>query len=325
MLSIYLNFSGQYHRENDNMDYFYQLEIWKGNITGALRIAREREELSDWLVAMAPMASFESWVTVCTDYAIQLELEGQYHKAVSYLLAAHKVYDAIDLFKKHRLFKEAIALAKVRLSPFDPVLEDLYTLWAHQLTKDGNYEQAAKCHLAMRQVQDAANLLARRYNQPSLRTASHVCMIAKDKQQGLVYAQKVVQQYLIQNQWKEAYSFLKEDKHLQGSRPFNKGLIGLQRGRVAPGYKFQHYNTPWNKVPVSQLSTSLDPEENHVPAVEMNVEPPNAILDESPCTSSTSPADNDRKQTRSQLLVPSADLKTEEEWCSTSGMRFMRP
>ena len=37
------------------MDYFYQLEIWKGNISGALRIAREREELSDWLVAMAPM------------------------------------------------------------------------------------------------------------------------------------------------------------------------------------------------------------------------------------------------------------------------------
>jgi hypothetical protein len=27
----------------------------KGNISGALRIAREREELSDWLVAMAPM------------------------------------------------------------------------------------------------------------------------------------------------------------------------------------------------------------------------------------------------------------------------------
>jgi gem associated protein 5 len=41
-------------------------------------------------------------------------------------------------------FREAIALAKVRLSPFDPVLEDLYTLWAQQLTKDGNYEQAAK-------------------------------------------------------------------------------------------------------------------------------------------------------------------------------------
>lgn len=44
----------------------------------------------------------------------------------------------------YSIFREAIALAKVRLSPFDPVLEDLYTLWAQQLTKDGNYEQAAK-------------------------------------------------------------------------------------------------------------------------------------------------------------------------------------
>jgi gem associated protein 5 len=37
------------------MDYFYQLEIWKGNINGALRVARQRDELTDWLVAMAPM------------------------------------------------------------------------------------------------------------------------------------------------------------------------------------------------------------------------------------------------------------------------------
>jgi len=41
-------------------------------------------------------------------------------------------------------YREAIALAKVRLSPLDPALEELYTLWAQQLTKDGNYEQAAK-------------------------------------------------------------------------------------------------------------------------------------------------------------------------------------
>ena len=37
------------------MEYYYQLEIWKGNINGVLRVARQREELSDWLVAMAPM------------------------------------------------------------------------------------------------------------------------------------------------------------------------------------------------------------------------------------------------------------------------------
>lgn len=48
-------FSGEHHRNNENMDYFYQLEVWKGNIGGALRVARQRDELSDWLVAMAPM------------------------------------------------------------------------------------------------------------------------------------------------------------------------------------------------------------------------------------------------------------------------------
>lgn len=50
-------------------------------------------------------AAFDTWSTVCEDYATQLEQEGQYHKAATYLLAAHKVYNAIDLFKRHRLFK----------------------------------------------------------------------------------------------------------------------------------------------------------------------------------------------------------------------------
>ena len=50
-------------------------------------------------------ASCESWSSVCEDYAIQLEADGQYHKAATYYLASHKVYDAIRLFKRHKLFK----------------------------------------------------------------------------------------------------------------------------------------------------------------------------------------------------------------------------
>ena len=56
ILNIFLFlFPGQHHRNHENMEYYYQLEIWKGNINGVLRVARQREELSDWLVAMAPM------------------------------------------------------------------------------------------------------------------------------------------------------------------------------------------------------------------------------------------------------------------------------
>ena len=41
-------------------------------------------------------------------------------------------------------FREAIALAKVRLSPLDPVLRDLYCSWARKLEAENAYEQAAK-------------------------------------------------------------------------------------------------------------------------------------------------------------------------------------
>ncbi|XP_041357872.1 gem-associated protein 5-like [Gigantopelta aegis] len=211
---------GKHHLNHDNMDYYLHLEIWKGNIGGALQVARDREELSDWLVAMAPLASYDTWLAMCGDYAHQLEEDGQYHKAASYLLAAHKVYAAIELFKKHKLFKEAVALAKIRLSPLDPVLEDLYIDWSQQLLKDGNYEQAAKCYLAMKNVLDAAKLLSRRSDQPTLKTATHMTLLANEKQQGFHYAQKVVHQHMVKNEWKEAYRFLRENEVLKVLIPF---------------------------------------------------------------------------------------------------------
>lgn len=40
--------------------------------------------------------------------------------------------------------REAIALAKARLQPDDPVLKELYTTWAAVLEKDGHLSTAAK-------------------------------------------------------------------------------------------------------------------------------------------------------------------------------------
>ena len=57
------------------------------------------------------IAAFDTWIMTCQDYAAQLESEGQYHKAATYLLAAHKVYDALELFKRHRLFKSVQFIA----------------------------------------------------------------------------------------------------------------------------------------------------------------------------------------------------------------------
>jgi len=67
----------------------------------------------------------------------------------------------------------------------------------------------------MKQVQDAAKLLARRYDQSSLRTAAHMSMIGNERQQGLMYTQKVVNQHLTNNEWAQTYSFLKGKTDLQ--------------------------------------------------------------------------------------------------------------
>ncbi|KAH9499455.1 Gem-associated protein 5 [Bulinus truncatus] len=197
------------------MEYHLQLELWRGNIAGAVQIARQRNELSDWIVAMAPLASHDLWELVSAEYAEQLEEDGQYHKAATYLLAAHKVHQAIDLFRRHRLFREAVSLARIRLSPVDPLLEDLYTEWGQNLMKDGQFEQAAKCYLAMRHIQEAGKVVTRRHDHTSLKTACHMTLLANDKQQGLSYAYKLFTQNLLMGEWQEAYKFLGEHSHLK--------------------------------------------------------------------------------------------------------------
>ncbi|GAB1608844.1 uncharacterized protein LOC115218449 isoform X2 [Argonauta hians] len=210
-----LKIEGVCHKDHDNMEYHLHMEIWKGNISSALSWAKDRQQLTDWLVAMAPLASHGTWLSVCEDYAYQLESDGEYHKAVTYLVACHRIYEAIDLFKRHRLFKEAVTFAKVRLSPVDPVFEDLYSMWAQQLAKEGNYEQAAKCYLAIKQVQDASRCLTKRTDHVCMRTAAHISLLGMEKQNGLLLAQRVIYQYLQKMQYQQAYNFTQQHTNLK--------------------------------------------------------------------------------------------------------------
>lgn len=203
------------HLGDAKMDYHLHLEMWRGNVAGAIQLAMQRHELSDWIVAMAPMASRETWETVCRAYAVQLEEDHQYYKAASYLLAVSRVTEAIELFQRHSLYREAISLAKVRLSPIDPVLETLYVDWGAQLLKDGQFEQSAKCFLALRQIHEATQIVTRRQDTAAMRTATHLNLIAQEREQALVYAHKALSQFLLTAQWKEACAFLQEHEGLK--------------------------------------------------------------------------------------------------------------
>ncbi|KAK2183366.1 hypothetical protein NP493_311g02082 [Ridgeia piscesae] len=87
------------------MEQFTVLELFKGSPASALRTAADKGQLNDWLMALAPMASPQHWKQLCGQYARQLEEEGLYQKAVSYYLAVHQVYDAINMLRRNSLYK----------------------------------------------------------------------------------------------------------------------------------------------------------------------------------------------------------------------------
>lgn len=49
--------AGQHHKESGNLDYKLQLEIWKGNLGGALEMAANSKQLTEWLVSLSPLGN----------------------------------------------------------------------------------------------------------------------------------------------------------------------------------------------------------------------------------------------------------------------------
>nr|XP_019952606.1 PREDICTED: gem-associated protein 5-like [Paralichthys olivaceus] len=123
-------------------------------------------------------AGFEAWSRAVEAFIKQLCLQEQYLKAASHLLSINKVYEAVDLLRSNKLYREAIALVKARLPADDPTLKELYTCWAAVLEKDGHFSSAAKCYLAAGASFDAAKVIARKNDVSSLKTAASLAKIS---------------------------------------------------------------------------------------------------------------------------------------------------
>ncbi|KAI9483207.1 MAG: quinon protein alcohol dehydrogenase-like superfamily [Benjaminiella poitrasii] len=92
--------------------------------------------LTDWIIlALSPMVGKQKWIELMLQQAQKLESLQQYHLAASCYIACSHIYKAIDTYRQHGMFREAIALAKLRLPPNDPVVESLFADWAKELQK----------------------------------------------------------------------------------------------------------------------------------------------------------------------------------------------
>ncbi|RUS27584.1 WD40-repeat-containing domain protein [Jimgerdemannia flammicorona] len=148
------------------------LDVWRSNLSDVIAQAMEDDEvgLQEWItVALSPSVGRDVWVALLRRQAEKLAASGDHHTAAMCFLACSEVYEAVGVYSKAGMYREAIALVKLRLPPEDPILAELCTEWALQCESKGLYEQAAKCYLAAQtptSIQHALNALARR-NDPS--------------------------------------------------------------------------------------------------------------------------------------------------------------
>nr|XP_014996797.1 gem-associated protein 5 isoform X2 [Macaca mulatta] len=213
-----IDIEGKGHLENGHPELFHQLMLWKGDLKGVLQTAAERGELTDNLVAMAPAAGYHVWLWAVEAFAKQLCFQDQYVKAASHLLSIHKVYEAVELLKSNHFYREAIAIAKARLRPEDPVLKDLYLSWGTVLERDGHYAVAAKCYLGATCAYDAAKVLAKKGDAASLRTAAELAAIIGEDELSASLALRCAQELLLANNWVGAQEALQLHESLQGQR-----------------------------------------------------------------------------------------------------------
>uniref|UniRef100_A0A4W2IBX6 Gem-associated protein 5 n=1 Tax=Bos indicus x Bos taurus TaxID=30522 RepID=A0A4W2IBX6_BOBOX len=209
---------GKSHLENGHPELFHQLMLWKGDLKGVLQTAAERGELTDNLVAMAPVAGYHVWVWAVEAFAKQLCFQDQYVKAASHLLSIHKVYEAVELLKSNHFYREAIAIAKARLRPEDPIIKDLYLSWGAILEKDGHYALAAKCYLGATSAYDAAKVLAKKGDAASLRTAAELASIVGENELSASLALRCAQELLLARNWVGAQEALQLHTSLKGQR-----------------------------------------------------------------------------------------------------------
>ncbi|XP_066501896.1 gem-associated protein 5 [Hoplias malabaricus] len=204
------------HVEAGHYDSVVYLRLWKGDLTGALHVATEKGELTDHLLSLAPMAGFQVWSKAVEAYVKQLCLQEQFLKAASHLVSIHKIYEAISLLKGHQLYREAIALAKARLQPDDPVLKDLYMSWAAVLEKDGHYTTAAKCYLAAGSSFDAAKVIAKKGDVMSLKTAANLARLAGECDLSHSLSLRCAKELMLSQDWLAAQDILRTQDTLLG-------------------------------------------------------------------------------------------------------------
>ncbi|KYN08591.1 PREDICTED: gem-associated protein 5 [Cyphomyrmex costatus] len=211
----FLTFISNEKLTHDNSDIVTELNMWCDDLKNNLICATRDKQLNDFLVSLASSISTKMWRDTCEAYAHQLILQHNPEKAVSYLLAIHKIHEAIDVFVNAKMFKEAYALARCKLDDDDMFLNKILESWAEWATFKGHMEQAAHCYVKLGYFDKAAKVLSHRKDLHCLEVASELAFLNGDEGFGTSLAVDAMTRALMKSEWSKARSLITDIRQVQ--------------------------------------------------------------------------------------------------------------
>ena len=119
------------------------LYLWRGDVGRALGVLVENDALTSDFVAFAAGAGRDAWIAAARVYADYLERKGEVHLAALYRVQAGDVVDATQTYERHKLHREAAALAELRLSPDHPLATRAMEQYGTYLARAGMETESA--------------------------------------------------------------------------------------------------------------------------------------------------------------------------------------
>ena len=158
------------------------LGIWSSDISNTVDVAIQTKTVTESLLSVAVMCGMDKYQEAVRCFVSQLSASRDFITAASYLLVLGETHKAIDMLVSEECYREALTIAKMRLTPSDETIRNIYEKWAMKQEREMQFDSAIKCYLASGDARRAIMVMLRRKDVASLETTLEVAEIVREEE-----------------------------------------------------------------------------------------------------------------------------------------------
>ena len=153
------------------------LGVWSSDLTDTIDQAIRTRTVTESLLSFSVTCGQDKYREAVRCYISQLRTSRDFVTAASYMLLLGETRQAIQMLVTEDCYREALVIAKMRLSPDEPLLLSVYEEWALNQEKEMQFDSACKCYLAAGDPRRAVLVMLRRKDVVSLENTVKVAEI----------------------------------------------------------------------------------------------------------------------------------------------------